>query len=78
MPASGIIVPVNPSLAHRRWCAPRTKRSAPDVWIFESRLGIKLQKPLLQRASELVLRPLPFRRSQSDSQLLLFPNQGKG
>src|SRR5712692_4251304 len=38
----------------------------------------KLQKPLFREHPNLVLRSLPFRRSQSDSQLLFIPKQGKG
>src|SRR5712692_7842031 len=38
----------------------------------------KLQKPLFREHPNLVLRPLPFRRSQSDSQLLFIPKKGKG
>src|SRR5712692_8801245 len=38
----------------------------------------KLQKPLFREHPNLVLRPLPFRRSQSDSQLLFIPKKGEG
>ena len=34
-------------------------------------------KPLLSEHPNLVLRPLPFRRSQSDSQLLFIPKTGE-
>jgi len=57
---------------------PRTKRSAPDVWIFESRLGIQLQKPLLQEHPNWPFDRYRFAEALTDSQLLLFPKEGKG
>src|SRR5215510_266516 len=44
-----------------------------------SRVGFfHTSKPLLSEHPNLVLRPPPFRRSQSDSQLLFIPKKGKG
>jgi cold-inducible RNA-binding protein len=44
-----------------------------------SRAGLfQIPKPLFLEHPNLVLRPLPFRRSQSDSQLLFNPKKGKG
>jgi cold-inducible RNA-binding protein len=37
----------------------------------------QIPKPLFQEHPNLVLRPLPFRRSQSDSQLLFIPKKGE-
>jgi len=57
---------------------PAHKWLAPDVWIVREQACFKLQKPLFsQEHSNPVLRPLPFRRSHSDSQLLFIPKTGE-
>jgi cold-inducible RNA-binding protein len=52
---------------------PAQQISAPDVWKFESRLVSNSGSRSLEEHPNPVLRPLPFRRSQSDSQLLFIP-----
>jgi RNA recognition motif-containing protein len=54
---------------------PAQKKIAPDVWIVREQACFKFQKPLFLEHPNLVLRPLPFRRSQSDSLLLSFPKR---
>ena len=56
--------------AHKSISAGRLDSSRADLF--------QTSKPLFQEHPNLVLRPLPFRRSPSDSQLLCIPNKGKG
>jgi cold-inducible RNA-binding protein len=51
---------------------PAHKTISAGVWKFESGLVSHFEAALFEHPN-LVLRPLPFRRSPSDSQLLLFP-----
>src|SRR5260370_39963567 len=74
-----MIVAVNPSPAHRPGWGPGKKRIAQDVLIVREQACCKLRsRSFLKGHPNLVLRSLPFRRSQSDSQLLFIPKQGKG
>jgi cold-inducible RNA-binding protein len=56
---------------------PAQQISAPDVWIVREQASFKLLKPLIKSIRTWSFERLPFRRSQSDSQLLLLP-KGKG
>src|ERR1041385_1239411 len=56
---------------------PAHKLISAGVWKFESGLVSHFEAALFREHPNLVLRPLPFRRSPSDSQLLSFP-KGKG
>jgi cold-inducible RNA-binding protein len=49
------------------------KSISAGVWKFESRLVSHFEAALFKEHPNLVLRPLPFRRSPSDSQLLFNP-----
>jgi RNA recognition motif-containing protein len=52
---------------------PAHKLISAGVWKFESRLVSHFEAALFKEHPNLVLRPLPFRRSPSDSQLLFIP-----
>ena len=52
---------------------PAHKLISAGVWKFESRLVSHFEAALFKEHPNLVLRSLPFRRSQSDSQLLFVP-----
>src|SRR5262250_1290856 len=57
---------------------PRITRLAPDVWMVREQAGYKTSKPLFsQEHPNLVLRPLPFRRSHP-IRSFFSPNKGKG
>ena len=55
---------------------PAHKSISAGVWKFESRL-VSYFEAALSEHPNLVLRPLPFRRSPSDSQLLFIPKKGE-
>jgi len=55
---------------------PAHKSISAGVWKFESRLVSHIEAALFEHPN-LVLRPLPFRRSPSDSQLLFIPKKGE-
>jgi RNA recognition motif-containing protein len=55
---------------------PAHKSISAGVWKFESRLVSHFEAALFEHPN-LVLRPLPFRRSPSDSQLLFHSQQGE-
>ena len=57
---------------------PAHKSISAGVWKFEGRLVSHFEAALFREHPNLVLRPLPFRRSPSDSQLLFIPKTGKG
>ena len=52
---------------------PAQQISAPDVWIVREQASFKLLKPLNRASEPGPSSRQPFRRSQSDSQLLLTP-----
>jgi cold-inducible RNA-binding protein len=52
---------------------PAHQVSAPDVWIVREQASFKLLKPLIKSIRTWSFERQPFRRSQSDSQLLLTP-----
>jgi cold-inducible RNA-binding protein len=56
---------------------PAHKTISAGVWIVREQACFTLRSRSLEHPN-LVLRPLPFRRSQSDSQLLFHTQKGKG
>ena len=56
---------------------PAHKTISAGVWIVREQACFPLRSRSFVEHPNLVLRPLPFRRSQSDSQLLSFP-KGEG
>jgi len=56
---------------------PAHKSISAGVWKFESRLVSHFEAALFKEHPNLVLRPLPFRRSPSDSQLLFYSQKGE-
>src|SRR5829696_4303840 len=57
---------------------PAHKTISAGVLEVREQACFHISKPLFQEHPNLVLRPLPFRRSPSDSQLLFIPKKGKG
>jgi hypothetical protein len=57
---------------------PRSKYQAPDVWIVREQASFQTFEAAHQSIRTRSFERQPFRRSQSDSQLLLTPHRGKG
>jgi len=57
---------------------PAHKTISAGVWMVREQAVSHFEAALYSEHPNLVLRPLPFRRSPSDSQLLFIPKKGKG